>query len=453
MAPTTAPLHRLNIDAARARVAQGGSHEALIAAVLLRAGAAAATSVFTALSPRGALAAARTADQRPQALHHLQGLPVTIKDLFDVQGEVTRAGSVLRQGAAPAGHDAVAVARLRAAGCAFIGRTNMSEFAFSGVGINPHFGTPRNPCDALAHRVPGGSSSGAAVSVALGLAVAGLGSDTGGSLRIPAALCGLVGFKPTQARVPRTGAFELSRTLDTVGAITNSVSDALEIDAVLAGAPLQPTHVEASALRLAIPQTVMLDGLDADVARAFERALASLRDAGATLVECPLSTFAEIPTLNAPGGFSAVEAFAVHRESLDTQRALFDPRVAMRIEPGRHVSAFEYLRLHDRRSDWMVRTEHALQGFTAFLCPTVPLVAPLLQPLLASDETFFAVNGQLLRNTFVVNYLDGCAFSLPCHRDGEWPVGLMLASTRGQDAALAGAALTIERVLNAAASR
>ncbi len=408
-----------------------------------------AASVFTALRGEAALAAARNADRHP-SVHPLQGLPVSVKDLFDIQGEVTQAGSIVRRGALPAVRDADAVARLRAVGCAIVGRTNMSEFAFSGVGLNPHHGTPRNPCDATAHRVPGGSSSGAAVSVALGIAVAGLGSDTGGSLRIPAALCGLVGFKPTQRRVSRRGAFELSRTLDSVGVITHDVADALAFDAVLAEAPLTLASVSVRNLRLAIPQTVMLDGLDGTVARAFGRTLARLQEAGATCVEIPLSTLAEIPKLNAPGGFSATEAFAVHRHHLDTCRADLDPRVAVRIEPGRHVSAADYLRLHDRRADWIVRTEAALDGFDAFIAPTVPLVAPLLEPLLDDDAAFFAVNGQLLRNTFVVNYLDGCSFSVPCHAGGELPVGLMISSTRGRDAELAAVALVIEAVLGRA---
>ncbi len=405
-----------------------------------------AASVFTALRGEAALAAARNADRHP-SVHPLQGLPVSVKDLFDIQGEVTQAGSIVRRGALPAVRDADAVARLRAVGCAIVGRTNMSEFAFSGVGLNPHHGTPRNPCDATAHRVPGGSSSGAAVSVALGMAVAGLGSDTGGSLRIPAALCGLVGFKPTQRRVSRRGAFELSRTLDSVGVITHDVADALAFDAVLAEVPLTLASVSVRNLRLAIPQTVMLDGLDDTVARAFGRTLAQLREAGATCVEISLPTLAEIPALNAPGGFSATEAFAVHRHHLDTHRADFDPRVAARIEPGRHVSAADYLQLHDRRADWILRTEAALEGFDAFIAPTVPLVAPLLEPLLVDDAAFFAVNGQLLRNTFVVNYLDGCSFSLPCHASGELPVGLMISSTRGRDAELAAVALAIEAVL------
>lgn len=448
---------RLTIDAARKQLAAARSHEDLVSSCLALAREDAARGCFIELDEVGALWAARQADARlreassspsPQSpAHRLAGLPVTVKDLFDVQGQATLAGSVVRRGRAAAAHDAVAVARLRAAGCALLGRTNMSELAFSGVGLNPHHGTPRNPCSTLEHRIPGGSSSGAAVSVALGIAVAGLGSDTGGSLRIPAALCGLVGFKPTQSRVPREGAVELSRTLDSIGAITNSVSDAVSLDTVLADAPMAVRDVSLDSLRLAVPQTVMLDGLDADVAAAFERSLSALSAAGATLVDVELAALADIPKLNAPGGFSAIEAYAAHRDDFEHRRDELDPRVAARIAPGRGVSAADYLRIHDARRAWIARVQTDLMGFDAFLAPTVPITAPLLAPLMESDERFFAVNGQLLRNTFVVNFLDGCAFSLPCHRAGGAPVGLMLSSTRGRDAQLASIALAVEAAL------
>ena len=290
----------------------------------------------------------------------------------------------------------------------------MTEFAFSGVGINPHYGTPRNPADAAIARIPGGSSSGAAVSVALGLAVAGLGSDTGGSIRIPAALCGLVGFKNTQSRVPRTGLTELSRTLDTACAMTRSVADSLLVDGVLSGAPLSVRPRPLSAMRFAIAQTVVLDGVEPPVAAAFSRALTRLSAAGAQLVDVPMAAFADIPRLNAPGGFSPVEAYAVHQTRLARARA---------------------------------QVESELAGFDAVLCPTVPLLAPEIAPLQASDEAFFKANGLLLRNPFVFNYLDGCAFSLPCHSQGELPVGLMCASTCGDDARLAAVALAIEAAL------
>jgi len=453
------------ITALRQRVDRAGaSHEALVTEVLERARAPEAAHVFTKLYDATALAAARAADEArrgatPPASQPLAGLPVSVKDLFDVAGETTLAGSIVRRGAPPAAADAPAVQRLRAAGAAIVGKTNMTEFAFSGVGINPHYGTPCNPAatavDGTA-RVPGGSSSGAAVSVALGLAVAGLGSDTGGSIRIPAALCGLVGFKNTQARTPLAGAYPLAHSLDTVCAMTRSVADCLLVDGVLAGAPLQVARRDGvRGLRLAVPRTLMLDALEPPVARAFERALARLAAAGAVVEEIPLAELAEIASINAPGGFSPVEAYATHRETFATRRADYDPRVAARVALGEKVLAADYIVMQRRRADWIERVRARLAGFDALACPTVPIVAPPIDALVrrpppdeaASDEAFFKANGLLLRNTFAINFLDGCSFSLPCHEPGEWPVGLMLSAPGGYDAALAGVALAVEGLL------
>ena len=285
------------------------------------------------------------------------------------------------------------------------------------------------------------------VSVALGVAVAALGSDTGGSIRIPAALCGLVGFKSSQYRVPRDGALELSRSLDTVCAITRCVADGLIVDGVLSGQPLRPPAHPLNRMRLAVPQTVLLDALEPAVAQAFFAALSKLSAAGAQVVDVTLAELAEIPLRNAPGGFSAVEAHAVHHHRLARAHAAFDPRVAQRIAMGTAVTAQEYIAMHDQRRDWITRTEAALAGFDAFVCPTVPILAPAIADLQASDEAFFKANGQLLRNTFTVNYLDGCAWSLPCQAPGALPVGLMLASVRGDDAGLAAVALAVEAAL------
>ena len=440
------------LAALHARFARGETtREAVVNQALEAAALPAAAHVFTRLYADAALASARHADAMQAAgvaVPPLGGLPVSIKDLYDVAGETTLAGSVVCQGEPPALVDAPAVSRLRTAGAAIIGKTNMTEFAFSGVGINPHYGTPRNPADLQVVRIPGGSSSGAAVSVALGLAVAGLGSDTGGSIRIPAALCGLVGFKGTQRRVPRGGATELSRTLDTVCALTRCVDDCLTVDSALSGSALPVRRRALAGLRLAVPQTLMLDGLDATVARAFSRAVSRLSAAGAQLVDLPLTELTEIAALNAPGGFSAVEAFAAHHQRLARDKAAFDQRVAARIGLGASVTAQQYIALHDRRRDWIARVEHRLAGFDALLCPTVPIVAPETAPLLASDEAFFKANGLLLRNTFAINYLDGCAFSLPCHGEGDLPVGLMLSSFRDDDACLAAVALAVEQALD-----
>ncbi len=438
----------------RAALSAPGAHEALVARVLDQARQARSAHVYTALLDDGALAAARAADQnQAKSLAHgesrpaLAGLPVTVKDLYDIAGRTTHAGSRLREGAPAATQDAEAVARLRRAGAAITGLTNMSEFAFSGVGINPHFGTPVNPADATVARIPGGSSSGAAVSVALGQAVAALGSDTGGSIRIPAALCGLVGFKNTQSRTPLAGAFPLSQTLDTVCALARCVEDCLLVDAVLSGAPLAPPPRPLRGLRLALPQTLLLDALQPAVAQAFERALQRLSIAGAHILPLRLPELAEIAQINAPGGFSAVEAWATHRKAMTHQRNAFDPRVAARIALGEGVSAADYITMQRRRRDWIGRVNHALHGFDAVVSPTTAITAPPIAELVASDEAFFKANGLLLRNTFAFNFLDGCAFTLPCHEPGELPVGLMLGAPGGHDAALAAVALAVEAAL------
>ncbi|SDB79988.1 aspartyl-tRNA(Asn)/glutamyl-tRNA(Gln) amidotransferase subunit A [Raineyella antarctica] len=441
----------MTIDGVRERVARGATYEAIATGVLERGQTdAAAAHVFTATYADDALAAARAADAAGRdAGRPLAGLPVTIKDLFDVAGETSLSGTIVRRGLPAAGADAVVVSRLRRAGASIIGRTNMVEYALGGVGINPHYGTPRNPADPEVARVPGGSSSGAAVSVGLGLAVAGVGSDTAGSVRIPAALCGLVGFKPTQWRVPLTGAVELSRSLDSVGPIANSVADCLALDAVLAGVPLPVVSRPLSGLRLAAAQTLVLDDIEPAVAAAYERALRTLADAGASIEEVQLAQFGRIAELNQPAGLSPIECWAAHGDLVRAREADVDHRVAQRMRLGDGVSVADYLAIHDRRARWITETERALEPYDAFLSPTVPIVAPEIARLESSDDAYFAANRLLLRNPFIVNWLDGCAFSLPCHAPGELPVGLMVSGPRGADARIAGVASAAEAALAA----
>lgn len=394
-----------------------------------------------------ARAAAAAADPERQPL---AGLAVSVKDLFDVAGQTSRAGSLVLADAPPARQDAVAVARLRAAGAALIGRTNMTEFAFSGVGVNPHHGTPANAVATDVPRIPGGSSSGAAVSVATGAAFIGLGSDTGGSIRIPAALHGLVGFKNTARLVPLDGTIPLSFTLDTVCAMTRSVRDAILAHELLAARRITRSSAPLSNYRLAITPTLMTDGMDATVARAFERTLQALRAAGARIEEIALPELGELAGIQASGGFSAAESYSWHRHLLKDRATQYDPRVAARIQRGATMSAADYIELLQARRSWIARMEHALQGFDAVLSPTVPLVAPPLAevaPGAERDEAFFRINGLLLRNPSVVNMLDGCAISLPCHASGEPPVGLMAWHGAMRDDAILNVALQIENLL------
>lgn len=389
----------------------------------------------------------------------LAGLPVSVKDLFDVAGQPTAAGSIVLADAPSAARDAPAVARLRAAGAALMGRTNMSEFAFSGVGTNPHHGTPANAADAATPRIPGGSSSGAAVSVATGAAFIGLGSDTGGSIRIPAALNGIVGFKSTARLVPTDGALPLSTTLDTVCAMTRSVRDAILAHEVLARRTVTRSQAPLAAYRLAVAQTTLLDDMDSAVARAFGRALDALRAAGARIDEIPLTELRELGAIQSTGGFSAAESHAWHRPLLERCGDQYDPRVRVRIERGAAMKAHEYIELTRARADWIARVGAALRGYDAVLSPTVPLVAPPIADVApadgrdatqdaARDTEFFRVNALLLRNTSVVNMLDGCAISIPCHAPGELPVGLMIWQGALRDDTVLNIALQAETALH-----
>src|SRR6266568_764788 len=333
---------------------------------------------FTKVHAQGALLAADVSDRlRKEGVvpSALAGLPVSIKDLFDIAGDVTTAGSKILRDAAPAAADAVAVARLRSAGAVVIGRSNMTEFAFSGIGINPHYGTPTNPYDRARRRIPGGSSSGAAVSVADGMAAFALGTDTGGSVRIPAALCGIAGFKPTRHRVPLEGTFPLSTTLDSIGPLAPTAACCATVFQILAGEEPRPLAAAAlPGLRLGIPKNYMLEDLDIEVMHAFE---------------------------------SAIE------------------RLATRARLARRFTRANY-------------------DVDVLVMPTVPRIAPPMEPLERSAENFRLANGNMLRNTYLINFLEGCALTVPIHPARDAPVGLMVAGFSGEDERVLSAGLAIE---------
>ncbi len=374
-----------------------------------------------------ALAAADASDLRRKAglvASPLEGIPVSIKNLCDVAGETTLSGSKALDDAPPAKADAPVVARLRAAGAVIVGSTNMSEFAFSGVGFNPHYGTPGNPADRT--RVPGGSSAGAAVSVADRMAVAALGTDTGGSVRIPAAVCGIVGFKPTARRVPIDGVIPLSTSLDSIGPLANSVEDCAIVDAVFANQPIHvPEAMPLSGLRLAVPKHFVMDDLDPTVAKAFERALKALAAKGVKIDHIDLPQLNELPTINAKGGFAASEAYAWHKELIARRGNAYDPFVAPRIMRGKEMTAADYIELLGKRTDLCRRVSAITSNYDAVAMPTCAIVAPTLDEV-STAEGFTKKNMLLLRNTTVGNFLDRCGISLPCHGTGELPVGFML---------------------------
>jgi aspartyl-tRNA(Asn)/glutamyl-tRNA(Gln) amidotransferase subunit A len=406
---------------------------------------------FTKLYSVSALHTANAIDEQrrtgvPQGA--LLGLPISVKDLFDVDGEPTPAGSILLADAPPATKDAAVVSRLRSAGAVLVGRTNMTEFAYSGLGINPHYGTPRNPYDRPNGRIPGGSSSGAAISVTDGMAAAAIGTDTGGSLRIPAALCGLTALKPTARRVPLQGVLPLSHSLDSVGPIAPTVACCARIDAVLSGEPYAPlAHSELTKLRLGILQGYVLDELDADVARRFEAAVSLLSKGGAHLKEIHFSALDEIPGCYANGGIQAFEAYEWHRQLIAQHSELYDPRVLVRILRGKDISQAAYLELMKTRRRIISEAGRAFADSDVWLLPTVPRIAPLISELVSNDAAYFQANTTMLRNTSIFSFLDGCALSIPCHLPGEAPVGLMLAAPGGRDKHLLRIGAAIEAAL------
>jgi aspartyl-tRNA(Asn)/glutamyl-tRNA(Gln) amidotransferase subunit A len=402
---------------------------------------------YLAVDAEGARTAARALDALRDARAEpspYAGIPVSVKDLFDLRGQVTRAGSRVLDGA-PAERDATAVARWRAAGLVVIGRTNMTEFAFSGLGLNSHYGTPANPWDRQARRIPGGSSSGGAVSVADGMAHGTLGTDTGGSCRIPAALCGLVGFKPTQARVPRDGMVPLSETLDTVGVLGRSVGCCAILDALLAGTEARPPEPLGRPPRLAVVRNYLFADVEPAVVADFDRALRRLRDAGADIVDIELPELDGIAEMSAGGGFAAAESFAWHHDLISERAGDYDPRVLARIRRGERQSARDLLVLREWRAGLIEGAGQRLGDFDAFICPTVPLVAPPIDAL-DDDDEYARVNLLMLRNPTVVNLLDGCAVSVPMHEPGEPPTGLMVARLAGNDDAVLRIAAWIEEL-------
>jgi aspartyl-tRNA(Asn)/glutamyl-tRNA(Gln) amidotransferase subunit A len=446
MTTTPPTLHTLSEALRQNGVSSAALTEAALERALAPSGEG--SRVFTEIYATAARAAAQASDllrASGQVRSPIDGLPISVKDLFDVAGSTTRAGSMALRDAAPACASALVVQRLTAAGAVIVGRTNMTEFAYSGLGINPHYGTPRNPWDRANGRIPGGSSSGAAVSVSDAMAVAAIGSDTGGSVRIPAALCGLTGFKPTARRVSLQGVLPLSTQLDSIGPIANSVACCATI---LAGEPApELTPFSLHGLRLALPTTLVLDGVDSQVAAAFANARRRLQAAGALIEEIEIPEFAALAAINAKGGFSGAEAYAWHRTLIAERAAAYDPRVISRILRGKDISAADLIDLFASRKQWIAAVERRISGYDALLMPTVPVVAPAIAALEASDDAYYSANGLILRNPSVINFLDGCALSLPCHAAGEAPVGLMLAGAGGNDRKILEIGLAVEAAL------
>lgn len=410
---------------------------------------------FLSTDAEGAIATADFMDGRRRAGRApspYAGIPISLKDLFDVAGEVTAAGSTILRSSEPVSADATCVARLRAAGFVFLGRTNMTEFAYSGVGINPHYGTPKSVWDRAQGRIPGGSSSGAAVSVADGMAYMGLGTDTGGSCRVPAAFNGITGYKSSTGRVPRDGVFPLSDTLDTVGPLANSVQCCSIIDAMMAGDRTGSLLArDPATLRFGILQHVAMDAMDPEVATAFDAAVKTLGKAGIVFSEVPFPDLTELPSLNAKGGISAAEAMDVHADMLERHGDEYHHMVRTRIMSGLNVTGPELVAHYRRRKEMIAKFARLCSGLDGFVLPTVPILPPLISEV-EKDERYGPLNFLCLRNTFLGNFLDSCAISVPMTARGEAPAGIMIMRLHGQDTELFNAAATVEAILKKALS-
>lgn len=409
---------------------------------------------FVAVHAEAARAAADESDRRRKqgrTLPALSGLPVSVKDLFDEAGSVTKAGSRVLEHATPATKAAPALANLRKAGLISVGRTSMTEFAFSGVGINPHSGTPANPWDRANRRIPGGSSSGAAISVTDGMAALGIGSDTGGSCRIPAALTGLVGYKPTASRISTAGTVPLSFTLDSVGSLGRTVSCCWAADRALSGQSIIPTEAPAAdtvtAPRLGVLRNYVTAGMDHTVARTYEQALQKLEQAGAVLTDVTFPELGTLPEINGLGGFPAPESLTWHAKLIENHADLYDPFVLKRILRGKEQTAVDYVTLRLRRDALIAKAADALDAYDAILMPTVPVIAPRIDDL-HDDAAYTATNLLLLRNPTITNFLDRCAISLPCHEEGSAPVGVMAMGAHMGDDRLFAIAAWMEEALS-----
>lgn len=420
----------------------------------IRQPAGTGSQTYIRLFEQQALASAAAWDAMDAAgvpLPPLAGLAVSVKDLFDIEASVTTAGSIALRDAAPARTDATAVARLRASGAVILGTTNMTEFAMGGTGINPHYGTPPNPFDRDAGRIPGGSSSGAAVSVSDGMALAAVGSDTAGSVRMPAALCGIVGFKPTARRVPLDGTIPLATSLDSIGPLAKNVPLCALVDSVLANEALPAlTRRPLSGVRLAVPQTLVLDDLEDAVGAAFARALSVLSKVGAHITEIPLTELSELANLNARGSLVIIEGYAWHRELLASKRQLYDPVVAMRFSGGEAVSAADYIALLNARARLIEATRAITRAYDAVIMPTVPITAPRIADLVGDANVYAATQRLVIRNTGIANFLDRCALTVPCHEPGTAPVGFTLMGETMTDRDILALGSSVEHALGAA---
>jgi len=411
-------------------------------------------AIFTALLEERALAEAKASGERIRSGRSrglLDGIPVAWKDLFDTKGAVTTAGSAVLVEGAPAKADADVVRALADAGMVSIGRTNLSEFAFSGLGINPHYGTAHNAASRDVPRIPGGSSAGSGVAVAAGLVPVAIGTDTGGSIRIPAAFNGIVGYKATRGRYSMQGVFPLAKSLDSLGPLCRTVQDAIWIDAAMRSRTAPDVgRTDLHDLKLVIPETVVFDDAEAGVVAAFEAAISRLERAGVRVTRRAFPIFAEIFELMARhGALVTAEAYVLHKERLQgTDAERMDQRVVARTRLGEKIGMADYVAIIEGRERLIAALADNLEPGELMAHPTLPHEAPPIAPLLADDELFFKINGKTLRNTSIGNFLDGCGISIPCGTgDAGMPVGFLLSGQRNEDERLLSVALSAEAII------
>lgn len=411
-------------------------------------------AIFICLTAERAMAEAEAASKRireGRSCGVLDGIPVAWKDLFDLAGVATTAGSTVLSNDAPAARDADVVTALKQAGMVSIGRTNMSEFAFSGLGINPHYGTPRNPASQDGHRLPGGSSSGAGVAVAAGLVPVAIGTDTGGSVRIPAAFNGVVGYKASRGRYSMRGVYPLAKSLDSLGPLTRTVQDAVWVDAAMRGkATADVARSPLSGLSLVVPETVFFDAVEDGVAAAFEQAVERLVRAGASVRQQAFPIFSELfELIRQKGALVTAEAFALHKARLEgADAARMDPRVVARTKLGANISMPDYIAIIEARERMTVAFMGMIGKDELLVSPTLPHVAAKVAPLVDDDDAFFAMNAKTLRNTQIGNFLDLCGVSIPCGTgEAGMPVGLLLSGLHGMDEDVLGVAMAAEEIV------
>jgi aspartyl-tRNA(Asn)/glutamyl-tRNA(Gln) amidotransferase subunit A len=405
----------------------------------------AAGKLFTQFDPDRIRAEARAAEARIAAADRplpLAGLLVSVKDLYDEAGQRTTAASRLLRDRDPATADCPVVQRVKDAGGIPFGRTTMSELAYSGVGLNPHFGTPANVFDA--DGIPGGSTSGGAVTVGLGLADVALGTDTGGSVRIPAAINGLYGHKPSQDAVPLQGVHPLASSFDSCGPLARDFATMLSAFAVMSATPAEAVEAASGPLRLAVPLGAFTNDLDDWSAGHFEAAKARLAACGHTLVDLDLCFLHEALGLNRL--LVSAEAHEVYQNDLDQLAVVGDPRVLARIRISEASSAEEIADARAQRRAVIARLAEALSGFDALIAPTLQMLPPSIRE---AEADFDRVNAAMLRNTSLLNLADACAMTMPTRTTGsKRPGALMIGGAKGQDTRVLGVGARLDRDLN-----